>query len=110
MKNVANYLQNLKGAELSETNGKIKQVQARTIKSAILTALMSEFSEIDFEVGKVQKGFVVRVPNDDQGSLVIQVDAVLKPLDYDFDDAVKAEAERLAEIKAKKSKSKKSAK
>lgn len=102
IKKVAEFLQSLQSAKVGETNGKIKQVQARTIKSAVLTALMSEFSEIDFEVGKVQKGFIVRIPNDDHGSLVIQVDAILKPLDYDFDNAVQAEVKRLAEIKAKK--------
>lgn len=107
MKKIAEFLQSLQNTKIAETNGKVKQVQARTIKSATLSALMSDFTDNGLEVGKVQKGFIVRVPNDDYGSLVIQVDAVLKPLDFDFDSAVQAEQKRQAEIKAKKKKSRK---
>lgn len=107
MKKVADYLQNTKGVVYAETNGKMKQTQARAFKSALLDALMTDFTDSGLEVGKVQKGFIVRVPNDDLGSLVIQVDAVLKPLDFDYDSAVQAETKRLAEIKSKKSKSRK---
>lgn len=106
MKNVAEYLQSLEKSEIKESKGKVQQVHARTIKSATLTSLMKDFQDLGFEVGKVQKGFVVRVPNDTYGSLVIQVDTILKPLDYDFDNAVENEKQRIAELKSKKAKKK----
>lgn len=106
MKKVAEYLQSLEKAEIKESKGKVQQVYARTIKAQTLHNLMKDFQDLGFEVGKVQKGFIVRVPNDTYGSLVIQVDTILKPLDYDFDSAVETEKQRIAEIKSKKAKKK----
>jgi hypothetical protein len=109
MKNLQEFLQSLESVVLKENNGKINQVQARTIKSSSLANLMTDIQDLGFEVGKVQKGFIVRVPNSENGSLVFGLDIQVKSLDYDFDSEVQAEIDRLAEIKARKSKIKKSA-
>lgn len=110
MKKFADYLQSLEGATFAETNGKIKQTQSRQLKASALRLLVGAITESGFETAKVKKGYIVRVPNNDLGSIVLGLDLQVKPIDYDFDAEAEAEAKRLAEIKAKKSKSKKSAK
>lgn len=110
MEKFASYLQNLNGVVFAESNGKIKQTQARKLKSGLLGELVADIQGSGFEVAKVQKGYIVRVPNENLGSIVLGLDLQVKPLDYDFDAEAERETKRLAEIKAKKSKSKKSAK
>jgi hemolysin activation/secretion protein len=107
MEKLSLALQNLNGFAFKETNGKINQVQSRAVKSNALTELMADFISAGFEVGKVQKGFIVRVPNEQLGSIVLGLDIQVKPLDYDFDSEVQAEKDRQAEIKARKDKKKK---
>ena len=106
MKNLNSVLQRLVVSEIKESGNKVHQVQARTIKNSVLTALMSDLTDLGVNVGKVEKGFIARV-----GDLVLNFDVALKPLDYDFESAIQKELDRLAEIEAnKKAKSKKSTK
>ena len=106
MKNLNEVLQNLVGAEIKESGEKVHQVQARTIKSSVLQALMTDLTDNGFNVGKVEKGFIAKV-----GDLVLNFDVALKPLNYDFESAIQKELDRLAEIEAnKQAKSKKSTK
>lgn len=107
MKNIAKELQNLQGVVLKENNGKINQVQARTIKSVLQNALMKDFQDAGFENGFVQKGFIVRIPNDTHGSIVIQLDTVIKSLNFDFDAEIENEIARKQEIADRKKKPKK---
>lgn len=109
MENIKKVLQDLNGVVLKENNGKINQVQARHLKTVIQVGLMKDFQDLGFEVGFIQKGFIVRIPNDDQGSLVIQLDAVIKSLDFDFDTEIEKEKARKQEI-ADRKKNKKTAK
>ena len=109
MENIKKVLQDLNGIVLKENNGKINQVQARQLKTVIQVGLMKDFQDLGFEVGSIQKGFIVRIPNDDQGSLVIQLDAVIKSLDFDFDTEIEKEKARKQEI-ADRKKNKKTAK
>jgi hypothetical protein len=107
MKNFQDLVQSLQGTAFAETNGKIKQTQARTVKASLLSALVAG---LDLEYAKVQKGYIVRIPNDEHGSIVVGIDLQVKPLDYDFDAEAERERKRQADIKAKKAKNKKSAK
>jgi hypothetical protein len=106
MKNLQEFLQSLESVVFKENNGKINQVQARTIKSSSLANLMKDFQDLGFEVGKVQKGIIVRVPNENEGSLVFGIDIQVKPLDYDFDSEIENEKNRLQEIADRKKKKK----
>lgn len=106
MKNLNEVLQSLVITEIKESGNKVHQVQARTIKNAVLQALMSDLTDLGIDVGKIEKGFIARV-----GHLVLNFDVAIKPLDYDFETAIQKELDRLAEIEAnKQAKSKKSAK
>ena len=106
MKNLNSFLQKLVLTDIKESNNKVHQVQARTIKSSVLQALMSDLTDLGVDVGKIEKGFIARV-----GNLVLNFDVSLKPLDYDFETAIQKELDRLAEIEAnKQAKSKKSTK
>jgi hypothetical protein len=106
MKNLTVALQNLINTEVKESNGKVHQVQSRAIKTALLSALMTDLTDNGFNVGKVEKGFIAQV-----GAVVLNFDIAIKPLDFDFESAIQKELERLAEIQAnKQAKSKKSAK
>lgn len=106
MKNLNSFLQKLVLTDIKESGNKVHQVQARTIKSGVLSSLMNDLTDLGVDVGKVEKGFIARV-----GHLVLNFDVSLKPLDYDFESAIQKEIDRLAEIEAnKQAKSKKSTK
>lgn len=106
MAELFDILQKLVSAEIRASGEKVHQVQARTIKSNVLTSLMNDLSGSGIKVGKIEKGFIAKV-----GDLVLNFDVSLKPLSYDFETAVQNELDRLAEIEAnKKAKSKKSTK
>jgi hemolysin activation/secretion protein len=106
MEKLSYSLQNLNGVVFKENNGKINQVQSRAVKSGALSELVADFINAGFEVGKVQKGIIVRVPNEQLGSIVLGLDIQVKPLDYDFDSEIENEKNRLQEIADRKKKKK----
>ncbi len=105
MEKLVSVLNSLVGADVRVSNNKVHQVQARTIKQNVLSAVKQELTDNGFTVGDIEKGFIVKV-----GEMVFNFDISLKALDYDFDNAVNAEIARQAEIKSRKAKSKKATK
>lgn len=103
MEKLQSVVEMVGGAKYKTTNDKINQVQARKLKSAINKAIENVFNDLGLETGEVSKGFIVRLPNETEGYITINVDAVVKPLSYDFDQEIESyriDQERKA-VKAK---------
>jgi hypothetical protein len=105
MEKLFNVMKSFQEADVKVSGSKVHQVQARTIKQSILSALKNELNDNGFTVGDIEKGFIVKV-----GEMTFNFDVSLKALDYDFESAVQTEIDRQAEIKDRKAKTKKSAK
>lgn len=88
MENLKAYLEKTKGVKYSTTNGKINQKQARILKASIESAILKDLESMGFDVGKVDKGVVVNVPNTELGSFTINFNAIIKSLDYDFEGSI----------------------
>lgn len=89
--------------EISEgVNGvNIKQTQRNQLKAEMLEALVEGLSDLGVSVAKVDKGYAISVPNDDDGSFTAVLDLTIKSMDFDMyaeneavlsKDAAKAEA------------------
>ena len=89
--------------EISEgVNGvNIKQTQRNQLKAEMLEALVEGLSDLGLSVAKVDKGYAISVPNDDDGSFTAVLDLTIKSMDFDMyaeneavlsKDAAKAEA------------------
>ena len=100
MEKLSNVITTVSTAKFKVTKEKINQVEARTLKSAFNDALENAFIELGLETTKSDKGFLVRVPNEIEGSVTINVDTIIKPLSFDFDQAVADQAAKL--VKAAK--------
>lgn len=90
MEKLANVVSTINLAKFKVTNDKLNQLEARTVKAAINDALESIFTDLGLETTKSDKGFLVRMPNEHEGSIVVNVDAVIKKLSFDFDQAAEA--------------------
>lgn len=102
MEKLSNAVKVVSSSKFDLTNGKVNQVQARVIKSAFINGLKEVFSGLDLKVADVAKGFIVSIPSDNHGSITINVDAVVKPLTYDFDDEAYAyELDQASKARAK---------
>jgi hypothetical protein len=102
MEKLSNVIKGIESTKFDLTNGKVNQVQARVLKANILAGLKEVFSGLDLEVADVAKGFIVKVPNEDNGSLVLNIDSVIKPLTYDFhDESYAYELDQASKARAK---------
>lgn len=72
--------------ELSEgANGvSIKQTQRNQLKAEMLEALVDGLSELGVSVAKVDKGYAISVPNDEEGSFTAVLDLTIKSMDFDM--------------------------
>lgn len=72
--------------ELSEgVNGtNIKQTQRNQIKAEMLEALADALSDLNIDVLKVDKGYAISIPNDEDGSFTAVLDLTIKSTDYDM--------------------------
>jgi hypothetical protein len=89
--------------EISEgaSGASIKQTQRNQLKAEMLEALVEGLSDLGVSVAKVDKGYAISVPNDDDGSFTAVLDLTIKSMDFDMyaeneavlsKDAAKAEA------------------
>jgi hypothetical protein len=105
MKQFAELLTRLAQTKLETSEGangvSIKQTQRNQLKAEMLEALAEGLSELGVSVAKVDKGYAISVPNDEDGSFTAVLDLTIKSLDYDMyaeneavlsKDAAKAEA------------------
>jgi hypothetical protein len=105
MKQFAELLTRLAQTKLETSEGangvSIKQTQRNQLKAEMLEALVEGLSELGVSVAKVDKGYAISVPNDEDGSFTAILDLTIKSLDYDMyaeneavlsKDAAKAEA------------------
>ena len=105
MKQFAELLTRLAQTKLETSEGangvSIKQTQRNQLKADMLEALAEGLSELGVSVAKVDKGYAISVPNDEDGSFTAVLDLTIKSLDYDMyaeneavlsKDAAKAEA------------------
>lgn len=88
--------------ELSEgANGvSIKQTQRNQIKAEMLEALADALSDLNLDVVKVEKGYAISIPNDEDGSFTAVLDLTIKSTDYDIfaeNEAVLAKEQEKAE-------------
>ena len=107
MKTLQTVTEGVQTTEFKTTNGKINQVQARRLKASFNEALEHAFKDLGLDTAKIDKGFIVRVPNETEGSVVVNVDAVVKPLTFDFDTEAELYAQEQKE-KAERAKARKS--
>jgi hypothetical protein len=72
--------------EISEgVNGvNIKQTQRNQLKAEMLEALVEALSPLNLDIVKVDKGYAVSIPNDDEGQFTAVIDLTIKSQDYDM--------------------------
>lgn len=88
--------------EISEgANGvSIKQTQRNQLKAEMLEALVDGLSELGVSVAKVDKGYAISVPNDEDGSFTAVLDLTIKSMDFDMyaeNEAIVAKEQEKAE-------------
>ena len=64
--------------------GRLVQKEQTKLKNSLTHALMEDIGDQGIEVYAVQKGFVVVIPNNEEGVIPIEVNIITKPLDYDY--------------------------
>lgn len=98
MVNLLNVVAKIGATDLKETNGKINQTVRNTLKAEITEALMADLAEL--EPVRTLDGVAIPVENGKR-LVVFTLDPVVKPLDYDIDEAGEAFAEKVAEREAR---------
>jgi hypothetical protein len=118
MKTLSQKLVALETTSVKIVGQKINQIQRNAVKSDLLDALKFDLVAEGLDAVITKDGIIVRVEND-QSNIDIQVDIVIKNLDYDRDEAVseyqksleaKAERERKAKEKREKAQATKNSK
>jgi hypothetical protein len=88
MKSFANLLTRLASTKLELSEGangiNIKQTQRNQIKAEMLEALADALSDLNIDVLKVDKGYAISIPNDEDGSFTAVLDLTIKSTDYDM--------------------------
>ena len=86
MKNFVSVMSVIKEKIYNITNkDRIQQKEQLELKNMLTNALLKDFKEADIEVYEVPKGFVIILPNDEEGAIPVELSIVTKPLDYDYD-------------------------
>jgi hypothetical protein len=72
--------------ELSEgaSGTNIKQTQRNQIKAEMLEALVEALSPLNLDIAKVDKGYAISIPNDEEGQFTAVIDLTIKSQDYDM--------------------------
>jgi hypothetical protein len=118
MKTLSQKLVELETTSVKIVGQKINQIQRNAVKSDLLDALKTDLVAEGLDAVITKDGVIVRVENE-QSNIDIQVDIVIKNLDYDRDEAVseyqksleaKAERERKAKEKREKAQATKNSK
>lgn len=72
--------------KLNTKGNAVVQSERNEMKFQLTDALAAVFEEIeDIDVLQVQKGIVLLLPNEIEGSLPVEIQIITKPLDYDYD-------------------------
>ena len=86
MKNFKDALNKVRETVFPVTvRGRIQQKEQIILKNDLTTALMQDLEAAGIEVYSVQKGFVILLPNDEEGVIPVELTIVTKPLDDDYD-------------------------
>lgn len=86
MKNFLDAMKSVEGKQYNVTDkGRIQQKEQLELKTLLTESLLKDFVEAGVEVVEVPKGFVIVVPNDEEGAIPLELSIVTKPLDYDYD-------------------------
>lgn len=109
MTNFITLLTRLASTKLETSEGangvSIKQTQRNQLKAEMLEALAEGLSELGVSVAKVDKGYAISVPNDEDGSFTAVLDLTIKSMDFDMyveNEAVLAkEAEKAEAVLAR---------
>jgi len=70
----------------------IKQNDRNRFKKELMQALLEDLGVVFDNVGVVDEGIAVELPNAEEGSAVVVFNCKFKNLDYDFDEQVEAYA------------------
>jgi hypothetical protein len=88
MNNFITLLTRLASTKLETSEGangvSIKQTQRNQLKAEMLEALVDGLSELGVSVAKVDKGYAISVPNDEDGSFTAVLDLTIKSMDFDM--------------------------
>lgn len=76
----------IKGKVFKLTGDKINQTERNTLKANVLDSIMSDLSAIA-TVTRTTDGIVLEVPNDELGSIYLELDIKVKNTDFDIDEA-----------------------
>jgi hypothetical protein len=118
MKNLSQKLVALEITAVKVVGQKINQIQRNSVKAELLEALKTDLVDEGLDAVITKEGVIVRVENE-VSNISIQLDVVIKNLDFDRDEAVseyeksveaKAERERKAKAKREKAEADKKAK
>jgi hypothetical protein len=87
MEQFTNLLTRLASTKLEFSEGvngvNIKQTQRNQIKAEMLEALVEALSPLNLDIVKVDKGYAVSIPNDEE-SFTAVIDLTIKSQDYDM--------------------------
>jgi hypothetical protein len=104
MKSFADLLTRLAQTKLEISEGangvSIKQTQRNQLKAEMLEALAEGLSDLGVTVAKVDKGYAISVPNEDEGSFTAVLDLTIKSMNYDMyaeNEAILAKEQEKAE-------------
>jgi hypothetical protein len=88
MEQFTNLLTRLASTKLEISEGangvSIKQTQRNQIKAEMLEALVEALSPLNLDIVKVDKGYAVSIPNDEEGQFTAVIDLTIKSQDYDM--------------------------
>lgn len=88
MEQFKNLLTRLAQTKLEISEGaagtNIKQTQRNQIKAEMLEALVEALSPLNLDIVKVDKGYAISVPNDEEGQFTAVIDLTIKSQDYDM--------------------------
>lgn len=69
--------------KLRTSKNRIHQTDARELKALLHEAFAEKLAELDVDITMVENGFIIEVPNDELGAIVVESKFVIKPLDFD---------------------------
>ena len=63
---------------------RIQQKEQTNLKNSLTDSLMDDMEQADIEVFRTQKGFILLVPNIEEGAIPVEINVITKPLDLDY--------------------------
>lgn len=85
MKKFVEVVNSYKEVELPITPAlRIQQKEQTNLKNSLTDSLMDDMEQAGIEVFRTQKGFVLLVPNIEEGAIPVEINVITKPLDLDY--------------------------